>query len=196
MVAAPPAAYKGPVWRKTILCVGLVALLLAAASRTAWAQRSDAVCVDAAGATRALTGAGSDTRDNHDPEPELCDQRHWQTVMIFTGFVTAGFAVSATQNLLEGKRIGARSAWAMFATALPQAAFGIRYLATDLTDGDIDTRDVLLLGATVISTYVAAYSGWSLLRGSRERAQPAPTGIRVGAAPVRGGVMLGASSLF
>ena len=183
--------------RGTIISLCAALLVLAVNTRSAQAQSIKTICVDAGGATIALTN-GDAKSDHDDPAPTSCDQRHWQTLMIFTGFVNAGFAFTATEAMIAGKRLGRRFSWAMFIASVPQTVFGAKYLASDLTDGDVDMRDMLLLGSTVISAVVATYSSWSLLTHKRERQQARPRGptIRVGAAPTRHGLLLGASGQF
>jgi len=179
------------------ITIGLALSLLLVSTTSARAQRVETVCVETSSTSIALTNGG-DTKGPDDPEPTKCDQRHWQTLMIFTGFVNTGLAFTATEALISGKRLGRRFSWAMFIASAPQAVFGAKFLANDLTDGDIDMRDMLLLGSTVISAGVAAYSGWNLVSHKRERQRATPRGpsIRVGAAPSRHGLMLGASGLF
>jgi len=188
------------------LCFGICILALVASTRTAYAQGKviDTVCTATSTRSQTLTTGGSanatggsTSKAEADPEPTLCDQRHWQTLLIFTGAVTSGLAITATQALVSGERLSKRFSWAMLIASAPQAVAGIRFVAQDMTDGDVDWRDMALLGSTLISTYVAAYSGWSLLRHGQERphAQPTPA-IRVGAAPLDHGVMLGASGRF
>ncbi len=181
----------------SVLCAVILAIVVPGRAAEAQERADDVVCVAAGGATRALTNPGGDTRNpGDDPEPKLCDARHWQTLMIFTGLINGGFAWTAAEALLDGKRLGKRFSWAMFIASAPQAVFGMKFLAEDLTDGSIDYRDGLLLGSVLISTAVAAYSGWSLLSKGKESQRPPSPGIRVGAAPLSKGLMLGASGSF